>query len=302
MNILYEMLPDAANRPATASRSRRGTIETVISQPGLGMLRAGTAKGIFMVKSIYYRASLFGVLTVFSMVATSRVAEAQDAKAPDYEAIVAAPDRSDADRQTDQRRQPAKLLAFTGAGPGMKVLDMEANAGYSTELLARAVGPDGVVYAQDPAALIERFVKDKFDVRAQKPAMKNVVHVVRNFDDPIPPDVAGLDLITFFFAYHDVTYMQVDRAEMNRKMFAALKPGGFLIIADHSARPGDGTNVAKTLHRIEESTLRQEIEAAGFKLASEADFLRHPEDPRDAVVFHPQVPVDEFVLRYQKPL
>jgi predicted methyltransferase len=302
MNILYEMLPDAANRPATASRSRRGTIETVISQPGLGMLRAGTTKGIFMVKSIYYRASLFGVLIVFSMVATSRVAEAQDAKAPDYEAIVAAPDRSDADRQTDQRRQPAKMLAFTGLRSGMKVLDMEANAGYSTELLARAVGPDGVVYAQDPAALIERFVKDKFDIRAQKPAMKNVVHVIRNFDDPIPPDVSGLDLITFFFAYHDVTYMQVDRAEMNRKMFAALKPGGFLIIADHSARPGDGTNVAKTLHRIEESTLRQEIEAAGFKLASEADFLRHPEDPRDAAVFHPQVPVDEFVLRYQKPL
>jgi hypothetical protein len=48
-----------------------------------------------------------------------------------------------------------------------------------------------VVYAQDSAAVIERFVKDKFDIRAQKPAMKNVVHVIRNFDDPIPPDVKG---------------------------------------------------------------------------------------------------------------
>jgi predicted methyltransferase len=265
------------------------------------MLRAMHHQGIFMARSIHYRASVFGVLALLSTVATWSAA-AQDARAPDYEAIVAAPDRSDADRQTDQRRQPAKMLAFTGARPGMKVLDMEANAGYSTELLARVVGPDGVVYAQDPAALIERFVKDKFDIRAQKPAMKNVVHVIRNFDDPIPPDVSGLDLITFFFAYHDVTYMPVDRAEMDKKMFAALKPGGFLVIADHSARPGDGTNVAKTLHRIEESTLRQEIEAAGFKLASEADFLRHPEDPRDAAVFHPAVPVDEFVLKYQKPL
>ena len=135
-----------------------------------------------------------------------------------------------------QRRQPAKMLAFTGVKTGMKVLDMEASAGYSTELLARAVGPTGVVYAQDSAAVIERFVKDKFDIRAQKPAMKNVVHVVRDFDDPIPPDVIGLDLITFFFAYHDITYMQVDRAVMNKKMFAALKPGGFLIIADHSAQ------------------------------------------------------------------
>jgi predicted methyltransferase len=226
---------------------------------------------------------------------------AQDA-APDYQAIVAAPDRSDADRQTDQRRNPARMLAFTGVKPGMRVLDMEANAGYSTELLARVVGGSGVVYAQDSAELIERIVKDKFELRAQKPAMKNVLHVIRNFDDPIPPDAAGLDLITFFFAYHDTTYMAVDRAEMNRKLFAALKPGGLLVIADHSARAGDGTAVSKTLHRIEESALRQEIEAAGFKLTDEGNFLRHPEDPRDAAVFKPQVPVDEFVLKYQKPL
>jgi predicted methyltransferase len=184
----------------------------------------------------------------------------------------------------------------------MKVLDMEASAGYSTELLARAVGPSGIVYAQDSAAVIERFVKDKFDIRAKKPVMKNVVHVIRNFDDPIPPDVGGLDLITFFFAYHDITYMEVDRAAMNAKMFAALKPGGFLVISDHSARPGDGINVAKTLHRIEESVVRQEIEAAGFKLAGEADFLRNPEDPRDVKVFRAPIPPDEFVLKYQKPL
>ena len=226
---------------------------------------------------------------------------AQGGKTPDYQAIVAAPDRSDADRQTDQRRQPAKMLAFTGVTEGMKVLDMEANAGYSTELLARAVGPAGTVWAQDPASIIERFVKDKFDNRAKSPAMKNVVHVVRDFDDPIPPDVSNLDMITFFFAYHDVTYMPVDRAKMNAKMFAALKPGGTLIIADHSAKPGEGITVAKTLHRIEEATLRQEIEAAGFKFVAEGDFLHHPEDPRNDKVFKPAVPVDEFVLKYQKP-
>jgi predicted methyltransferase len=255
-----------------------------------------------MVRPLFRRARAIGVLVFFSMLAGSGVVSAQNAKAPDYEAIVAAPDRSDADRQVDLRRQPAKMLAFAGAIPGMKVLDMEASAGYSTELLARTVAPDGMVYAQDSAAVIERFVKDKFDIRAQKPAMKNVVHVIRDFDDPIPPEIGAFDLITFFFAYHDVTYMPVDRAVMNKKMFAALKPGGFLIIADHSAKAGDGINVAKTLHRIEESTLRQEIEAAGFKLAAEADFLRHPEDPRDAAVFRPAVPTDEFVLKYQKPL
>lgn len=230
------------------------------------------------------------------------MALADEGKTPDYAAIVAAPDRCDADRQTDQRREPAKMLAFTGVEEGMKVLDMEANAGYSTELLARAVGPTGTVYAQDPASIIEKFVKDKFDNRAKNPAMKNVVHVIRDFDDPIPPDVSNLDMITFFYAYHDVTYMPVDRAKMNAKMFAALKPGGYLIIADHSAKKGDGLSVAHTLHRIEETTLRHEIEAAGFKLVAEGDFLHHPEDPRDVKVFKPAVPVDEFVLKYQKPI
>jgi len=268
------------------------------------MLRGNQREFFVMNIFVHGRSQAIGTLAALSMFAAwgAVSAIAEGAKAPDYEAIVASPDRSDADRQADQRRQPVKMLAFTGVKQGMKVLDMEANAGYSTELLARTVAPTGLVYAQDSAAVIERFVKDKFDIRAQRPAMKNVVHVVRNFDDPIPPEVSGLDLITFFFAYHDITYMEVDRAAMNRKMFAALRPGGFLIIADHSARPGDGTTVAKTLHRIEESTLRQEIEAAGFKLASEADFLRHPEDPRDAGVFRPQVPTDEFVLKYQKPL
>jgi predicted methyltransferase len=254
-----------------------------------------------MIRSIHRRAGAIGALVSLSLLGGWSAVQAADAKAPDYEAIVAAPDRSDADRQTDQRRQPAKMLAFTGVKAGMKVLDMGAGAGYSTELMARAVGPEGHVYAQESAAVMER-VKDKFDVRAQNPVMKNTVHLIRNYDDPIPPDVSGLDLITFFFAYHDVTYMPVDRAEMNRKMFVALKPGGFLVIADHSARAGDGTNVAKTLHRIEESTLRQEIAAAGFKLVAEGDFLRHPEDPKDAAVFRPAVPVDEFVLKYQKPL
>src|SRR6266852_6384742 len=230
------------------------------------------------------RPSVLGVLVSLSMLAGWSAVPAQDGKAPDYEAIVASADRSDADRLTDQRRQPAKMLLLTGVKSGMKVLDMGAGAGYSTELVARAVGPGGRVYAQESAA------------------MKNVVHLIRNYDDPVPPEVGGLDLITFFFAYHDVTYMPVDRAAMNKQMFAALKPGGFLIIADHSARPGDGITVAKTLHRIEESTLRQEIEAAGFKLVTEADFLRNPEDPRDAAVFRPQIPTDEFVLKYLKPL
>ena len=213
----------------------------------------------------------------------------------DYAAIIAAPDRSDADRQTDQRRDPVKLLAFTGVVTGMKVLDMGAGGGYSTELMARAVGPTGKVYGQDDK------VRERFEARAKTPAMANVTYLIRPYDDPVPADLRDLDLITFFFAYHDVTYMNVDRAQMNRKLLAALKPGGVLILADHSAKPGEGISVANTFHRIEESVVRNELAAAGFKLVAEGNFLRHPEDPRDAAVFRPKVPVDEFVLRFEKP-
>lgn len=226
---------------------------------------------------------------------------AQD-RTPDYAAIIAAPDRTEQDRQTDQRRDPLKLLILTDAKPGMKALDMGAGGGYSSELIARAVAPTGVVYAQNPADLGER-AKARFESRQKTAAGQNITGVVRPFDDPLPAEARDLDLITFLFFYHDTTYMNVDRTEMNRKLFAALKPGGILVIADHSARPGDGTSVGKTLHRIEESALRKEIEAAGFKLVTEGDFWRHPEDTRDFSIQPPSgKPVDEFVLKFQKPM
>jgi predicted methyltransferase len=209
--------------------------------------------------------------------------------------------RSDADRVTDQRRQPENLLSFYGVRPGTRVLDLGAGGGYNTELLARVVGSQGVVYAQNSRYLLENIVKGRFDDRLKKPEMSNVVHVVREFDDPVPPEARNLDLVTFNFVYHDTVWLGTDRMKMNRAVFAALKPGGFYIVADHSARPGAGISVAKTLHRIEEGVVIKEVQAAGFKLVAEADFLRNPDDPRDAPVFKPKQPNDEFVLKFVKP-
>ena len=245
-------------------------------------------------------AAAIGILGSIALFAGLVPPSARAQAVPDYAAIVAAPERSDADRETDKRRDPVKLLGFTGVRPGMKVLDMGAGGGYSTELMARAAGPSGKVYGQNAPDLGGR-AKERIEARLQTPAMKNVVMLARPFDDPLPADARDLDLVTFFFYYHDTTYMPVDRTEMNRKLFTALKPGGVLVIADHSAKPGDGTSVAKTIHRIEESVLRREVEAAGFKLVGEGDFLRHPEDTRDFSVNRPTGPVDEFVLKYQKP-
>jgi predicted methyltransferase len=228
-------------------------------------------------------------------------AEARAQPTPDYATILAAPDRSDADRQADKRRDPMPFLTFAAVRPDMKVLDMGAGGGYSTELMARAVAPNGVVYSQNPPDLPEK-PKTAFEARSKTPVMKDVVVEVRPFDDPVPADVNDLDLVTFLYFYHDTTYMNVDRAEMNRKLFATLKAGGFLLIADHSAPPGQGVSVGKTLHRIEENTLRQEVEAAGFHLVAEGNFWRNPDDTHDFPSYKPTIPVDNFVLKFQKPM
>ena len=217
------------------------------------------------------------------------------AQAQDYAAVLAAPDRSEADRQNDAKRQALALLTFSGPKTGWHVLDMGAGGGYSTELMARAVGPSGKVYAQNGA------ISERFAARAKSPAMANVEALARPFDDPLPVGTEKLDLITFFFVYHDTTFMEVDRAKMNKAMFDALKPGAFLVIADHSARPGEGTSVGKTTHRIEESALVAEVTAAGFRQVATADFLRNPADPRDVSVNRSGIKNDEFVIRFQKP-
>ncbi len=88
---------------------------------------------------------------------------------------------------------------------------------------------------------------------------------------------------------------------MNAAVFAALKPGGVYVVADHSGRPGTGISESSTLHRIEEAFVRREVEAAGFRLLASGDFLRNPADPRDRETPDPPQPKDEFVLKFVKP-
>jgi len=247
------------------------------------------------------RRAAIGAMILAAIGAAGLPRAAAQGAAPDYAALMTAPDRSDADRTADKRRDPVPFLAFAGLRSGMKVLDMGAGAGYSTELDARAVGPTGVVYGQNPPDFSERG-RGAFAARVATPAMRNAVSLLRPFDDPVPADLHDLDVITFLFFYHDTTYMEVDRALMDRKLFAALKPGGVLVIADHAAQPGADIAVGKTLHRIDESVLRREVEAAGFKLIATGDFWHHLEDPRDFSSLKPTGPVDAFVLKFQKPM
>src|ERR1700741_1345266 len=98
--------------------------------------------------------------------------------APAFQALVASPGRSARDRPNDERRKREQLLAFYGVRPGMTVLDMGSGGGYNAELLARAVGPSGKVYAQNPRDAFEN-MKGRFEERTRNPALKNLIHVAR---------------------------------------------------------------------------------------------------------------------------
>jgi predicted methyltransferase len=88
---------------------------------------------------------------------------------------------------------------------------------------------------------------------------------------------------------------------MNARLFAALKPGGHFVVIDHSGRKGTGISEGKTLHRIDESVVVDEVKQAGFVLEAESNFLRNPADARDDSSGQPKVPTDKFALRFVKP-
>jgi len=238
------------------------------------------------------------VLTLAAAVigCTTLAAEDSKAAAERYQSVIASPVRTDQDRRTDAARHPAEFLPFTQVKPGMQVLDVSAGGGYTTQLLALAVGPTGKVRAQTPqpgATLTKRL--------ADQP-QANIVVVARPFDDPVPADAPKLDLVTIVLNYHDITYLPVDRAQMNRRLYAALKPGGHLVVVDHSAVAGADIGVGKTLHRIDEAIVRAELQQAGFVLEAEGAFLRNPDDPRTESSNQPKVPTDKFALRFVKPV
>ena len=233
---------------------------------------------------------------------------AADAIPANIATAVADKTRPDTDTKRDADRKPAEVMAFAGVKPGDKVADLipgGGGSGYFTRLFSAAVGPKGAVYAFTPAEFA-KFSKTPLPASGGHPdaARPNITFLTAPMNDFSAPE--KLDLVWTSQNYHDLHddfAAPSDLAVINKKVFAALKPGGVFVVLDHSAADGSGLSATNTLHRIDAAQVKKEVEAAGFKFDGESKVLRNPADPRTANVFDASIrgKTDQFIYKFRKP-
>lgn len=232
-------------------------------------------------------------------VAASAPAAAVSPSSPAIAAALADARRPDADRERDVVRHPADVLAFSGVQPGWRVADIGPGGGYYSRLFAVAVGDAGRVYAVDRAGTAER----PRPMAAVAPTYSNITHLTAGYQGWTIGE--PLDAIFISQIYHDffLPQLSIDVPRLDRELFAALKPGGVLIIIDHSAVDGSDVSVTESLHRIDQAQVVRELTAVGFVLEQESQVLRNPADNRSERVFESDIRgrTDQFVLRFRKP-
>ena len=237
-------------------------------------------------------------------------ASAPAAPVPSYvKAAIGDPARPDTDTKRDADRKPAEMLAFAGVKPGMRVMDIMPGGGYFTRLFAKAVGPKGYVYAFQPVELDEFFKHKGPGPGPQVDALASEYPNLTVMHAPIGKLVAPeqLDVVWTSQNYHDLKnepFGPDETAQVNKAIYNALRPGGLYIVLDHSAEKASGIRDTHTLHRIDEAVVKQEVEAAGFKLIGESNALRNKNDPRTALVFDESIRghTDQFILKFRTPL
>jgi len=222
------------------------------------------------------------------------------------EKSIANPERTAADRERDTREKPAEILAFAGVKPGMVVADIFAAGGYYSELLAGVVGDGGKVLAINNVPYAS-YAKDDIKARFTEGRLKNVERrlVEASYMQIAPKSV---DLAIIVMSYHDVYW--IDESEgwpaIDTDAFVAgikrmLKPGGKLLIIDHNAAPGSGTEAAAKLHRLNEDWSKKSLTTHGFVFEKAYDGLRNKDDQLDKPVFDPAVKgkTDRYVHLYR---
>jgi len=218
-------------------------------------------------------------------------------------AAVANPDRPAADTARDEARKPAEVMAFAGIRPGQKVLELIPGGGYFTRLLSGAVGPRGHVTEGIPQLPGAPDVRARPNGVAVDPHFTNVTEI--SMTDEALSQVHRVDVVWTSQNYHDLHLdrFHLDVAGLDRKIYAALKPGGVFFIEDHAAAPGSGLRDVNTLHRIDEAAVIAEVESVGFRLEAKSDLLRNPADDHTLKVYDPAIRghTDQMLLRFRKP-
>lgn len=219
---------------------------------------------------------------------------------------LAGPDREVTDFVRDEVRKPVEVLEFLGIGTGMTVLDVYAAGGYYTFILSKAVGPDGLVYAQNTERGLA-FREDRQEI-SQGEALANKIRqgnlsnvrslVGRVADLDIP--AASLDGILLMQTLHD-SYNGSPTRSLNLllELKRFLKPGGVIGITDHV---GIAANDNRELHRMQIEQAIDVSERAGFIVQS-SDILRNPRDDHSRSIFDPRLArnTDRFLLRLINP-
>jgi predicted methyltransferase len=233
---------------------------------------------------------------------------AASAKAADlYDAALTQPARPAADKQRDALDHPAELLRLAGIAPGMHVADVLAGGGYYSELLGYIVGPSGKVLLINNAAYDAW--SDDLNARLAGNRLPNVEHLTVDVNHMNLP-AHSLDAVLLIKVYHDLYWVsskaeewpKIDVDSVLTQLAHALKPGGKLLLVDHSAKEGTGASAATPLHRIEEAYAIKDFEAHGFKVVAKSDLLRRADDARDQLTYKgPMVgKTDRFVVVFRK--
>jgi predicted methyltransferase len=207
----------------------------------------------------------------------------------------------------DAARKPLEIMRFAGVRPGEKVVDYMSGGAYFTRLFSVAVGPEGRVYAVIPEEMARLCAPEEFagaHVVEHDPSYQNVAVSIQRANELSAPE--PVDLVFTSLNYHDLHdhYFEGEKvSDVNRRIFAALKPGGVYLIIDHAAEPGSGLRDTESRHRIDPAQIRKEVEAAGFVFEAQSDVLRNLADDYSVRVFDPKVRghTDQVVLKFRKP-
>lgn len=243
---------------------------------------------------------------LLAVIAACAVRSAQAADA--YDDAVHHVGRTAGDLKRDASDHPTDVLRLAGIKPGMRVIDFMAGDGYYSELTSYVVGPTGhVLLLNNPS--FEKWSENGWQPRVANGRLPNVEHRVEDLDKLDLP-AGSVDAVLLIKVYHDLYWVdttgqwpKVNTAAVLDQLVTALKPGGTLVIVDHSAKPGTGNSVASSLHRIDEAYARHDFESRGLKVVGHSDVLRKPEDRRDQISYQPPAlgKTDRFVLVLRKP-